>query len=378
MMQIVLAPNAFKECLSAPAVADAMAEGILRACPDAEIIKVPLADGGDGTTEALVSARSGRYVDLQASDPLMRPVPVRYGLIDDDRVAVMEMAEASGLWRLQEDEKNPSLTTTFGTGEMMRDALDREVSTIIIGIGGSATTDCGIGMAAALGYRFLNRQGIEILPVGGEMREVAKIDDSNVHPKLKETTIYVACDVTNPLLGPEGAAAVYGPQKGATPEMVLQLEEGLTTIAKRLYEWNGSSLAEIPGSGAAGGLGAGLLGFCGAELHPGFHLVANYARLDDALQGADLVITGEGKIDQSTRFGKVPAGVGNRAKRFGIPVIALAGGIFGDITPLYEEGIVAVFPITQQPVILPEAIRSAKEFLAKTAEQVMRLWLYRR
>ncbi|RJP22069.1 MAG: glycerate kinase [Candidatus Omnitrophota bacterium] len=374
-MQIVLAPNAFKECLSAPAVADAMEEGILRIPADIRTVKVPLADGGDGTTDALVSARNGVFVELTVHDPLMRPVTARYGLIDDGETAVMEMAQASGLWRLREEEKNPLLTSTFGAGEMMRDALDRGVSAIIVGIGGSATTDAGIGMAAALGYRLLDGQNREIDPTGGNMQELAGIDDTYAHPHLKKIKIHVACDVANPLLGPNGAAPVYGPQKGATPEMIFQLEDGLATVARHLQAYNRRFRPEMPGGGAAGGLGAGLVGFCCAELRSGFDLIADYARLDDALADADLALTGEGKIDHSTRFGKVPAGVGQRAKKHNIPAVALAGGIFGDVSSLYEEGISALFSITPAPISLAEAIGRARVLIAQTSEQVIRLWL---
>ncbi len=374
-MRIVLAPNAYKECLAAPAVTESMAEGILRVAPEAQVIQVPLADGGDGTVDALVSARKGKYAKIPVHDPLMRTVSAQYGLIDDEQTAVIEMAAASGLWRLKENEKNPLKTTTFGTGEMIRDALDRQVSTIIIGIGGSATTDAGIGVAAALGYRLLDVDGKEIEPAGKDMVRLAHIDDTSVHPRLKDTEVLVACDVKNTLLGPEGAAPVYGPQKGATPEMVVQLEKGLETVAAQLETYQGESISEMPGGGAAGGLGAGLVGFCNAQLRSGFDLIADYAHLDEALSGADLVITGEGKIDASTRFGKVPAGVGKRAKKYSVPVVALAGGLFGEISSLYEEGINALFSIVPGPLMLTEAISRARELIANTAEQVIRLWL---
>ncbi|MFB3786001.1 MAG: glycerate kinase [bacterium] len=373
-MRLVIAPNAFKECLSAPEVAKAMAAGARKATPDLEIIEVPLADGGDGTTEALVSARQGRLVEITARDPLMRPVAARYGLIDEDRTAVIEMAAASGLWHLQEHEKNPMRTTTYGTGEMIRDALDRGVDTLIVGIGGSATTDAGLGMAAALGYRLLDRHGNEIEPVGGSMASLASIDSSQVHPRLRRVKMRVASDVNNPLLGPQGAAPVYGPQKGATPDMIRELEMGLANVARCWDKDFGVHIGNQPGGGAAGGLGAGLVAFCGAEIRSGLDLIADYAGLDEALRGASLALTGEGKIDASTRFGKVPAGVARRAEKQGVPVVALAGHLAGDVRSLLSDSLIALFSITPGPMALQEAMASTKENLERTAEQVVRLW----
>jgi len=376
-MRIVIAPNAFKECLSAPDVAEAIAQGVKCACTEAEIIKVPLADGGDGTAEALVAARGGRMVEMTASDPLMRPVDVQYGLFDDGKAAVIEMAIASGLWRLNEDEKNPLKTTTSGTGEMIRDALERGVRTMVVGIGGSATTDAGIGMANALGYKFLDANGNTLPPTGESMNAVTHIDSSNVHPAVSEATFLVASDVTNPLLGVEGAASVYGPQKGATPDMVETLEQGLSNIEKRWYEDMGVRIGDMPGGGAAGGLGAGLAAFCGAEIRSGFDLVADYAKLDEALDGASLVITGEGKIDASTQFGKVPAGVVKRAKMKCVPVIGLAGAVSSSSASLESQGMMAVFSIVPGPIDLQEAMNRAEEFLQQTTKQVINIWRYK-
>jgi glycerate 2-kinase len=376
-MRIVIAPNAFKECLSAPDVAEAIAQGVKCSCPDAEIIKVPLADGGDGTAEALVAARGGQMINMTASDPLMRPVDVQYGLFDNGQAAVIEMAIASGLWRLNDDEKNPLKTTTYGTGEMIRDALERGVRTMVVGIGGSATTDAGIGMANALGYKFLDANGNTLPPTGESMNAVTHIDSSNVHPAVSEATFLVASDVTNPLLGVEGAALVYGPQKGATPDMVETLEQGLSNIEKRWYEDMGVRIGDMPGGGAAGGLGAGLAAFCGAEIRSGFDLVADYAKLDDALDGASLVITGEGKIDASTQFGKVPAGVVKRAKMKCVPVIGLAGAVSSSSASLESQGMMAVFSIVPGPIDLQEAMNRAEEFLQQTTKQVINIWRYK-
>ncbi len=374
-MKIIAAPNAFKECLSAPDVASAIAQGALNIVNDLEVVCIPLADGGDGTTEALVAARDGSYMEIEVSDPLFRKVSAQYGLIDDGQTAVMEMAAASGLWRLAIEEKNPMRTSTFGTGEMIRDALDRNVETIIIGIGGSATTDAGIGMAQALGYELLDSENQPIEATGEGMNQLKKINSTHLHPRLKQVKIYVACDVNNPLLGPEGAAPVYGPQKGATPEVVKILEDGLANVADCWIRDLNVSVHEYPGSGAAGGLGAGLMAFCGAELRSGFDLIADYAQLDHALEGASLAITGEGKIDGSTQFGKVPVGVARRAKQMNVPAIALAGSISGEVASLYEEGICALFSIVPGPVTLDEALDQAELNIKRTTEQVIRLWL---
>lgn len=374
MTRIVISPNAFKESISAPAAADAIAQGVLRVLPKAEIMCVPIADGGDGTAESILAARDGRWVELEVHDPLMRPVQSRYGLIDDGRTAVIEMAEASGLRLLETCERNPMKTSTFGTGELLRDALERGCKTIIMGIGGSATVDGGLGMAAALGFGLFDSTGNEIEANGGGLQALARIDAQNVHPKLQEITILIASDVTNPLSGPEGAAAVFGPQKGATPNMVESLDVGLMNAAKRWRETFGIDVAQLPGAGAAGGLGAGLAAFCGAEIRSGFDLVADTVKLDDALQGAHLVITGEGKIDEQTQYGKAPAGVAARAKRFGIPVIGLAGSLSGDLSALYTIGMTALFTIVSGPTSLEDAMANAKTLLADASEQVVRLW----
>jgi glycerate 2-kinase len=376
-LNVVIAPNAFKECLSACSVAQAIKKGVKKACPEAETVLIPVADGGDGTCEALVAARKGIYREINVNDPLMRPLYVKYGFIDDGKTAVMEMASASGLWILSEDEKNPLHTTTFGTGEMIRDALEQGVETIIIGIGGSATVDGGIGMASALGYRLLDENGNDIHPTGQALNSIRNIDSAHVHPRLKAVRIEVACDVTNPLLGPQGAVAVYAPQKGAAAESLPILEEGLSCLAECWKRDCGVDIQELPGAGAAGGLGAGLVAFCGANLRPGFDLVAEYALLDEWLKQADLVITGEGKIDESTSFGKVPVGVGRHAKLLGVPAVVLAGSVSGDLSPLYQEGIAAVFSIASGPMRLEESMQRAKELLENTAEQTVRLWLSR-
>ncbi len=374
-MTIVLAPNAFKECLSAIEVATAIEQGIRRVNQHTPVVKVPLADGGDGTTEALVAARQGTWVELEAHDPLMRPVQVQYGLIEDGRTAVMEMASVSGLWRLHDHEKNPLYTTTYGTGEMIADALQRGVDTIILGIGGSATNDAGLGMAQALGYQLFDEQDQPIEANGQGMLALHRIDTRGIHPRLHEVKIYVACDVTNPLLGPEGAAPVYAPQKGASPEMIPRLEEGLRNVSQCWQKDLDVNIGDSPGGGAAGGLGAGLLAFCNAQLRPGFELIASFAGLDQALTHATLIVTGEGKMDASTWFGKVPVGVAQKAQANNIPVIGLAGAITGERSLFQQKGFIAVFSIVPSPMSLEKAINTAKENIENTTEQVIRLWL---
>ncbi|MDP8246388.1 MAG: glycerate kinase [Candidatus Hinthialibacter antarcticus] len=374
MTRIVIAPNAFKESISAPAAAAAIAQGVLRVIPDAEVVCVPVADGGDGTAESVLAAREGKWREVKVHDPLMRPIQSRYGTIDDGRVAVIEMAEASGLRLLAPDERNPMKTSTFGAGELLRDALDRGCETIIMGIGGSATVDGGLGMASALGYGLLDSAGNPIEANGGGLQMLAHIVSQNVHPQLRKTKILIASDVTNPLVGPEGAAAVFGPQKGATPDMVDALDAGLVNAARCWRDAFGVDVAELPGAGAAGGLGAGLVAFCGAEIRSGFDLVADTVKLDDALQGAQLVITGEGKIDEQTQYGKAPAGVAARAKRFGVPAVGLAGSLSGDLSALYTNGMTALFSIVPGPMSLDDAMANAKTLLADASEQVVRLW----
>lgn len=374
-MNIVIAPNTFKECLSAPKVAQAIAEGVLSVKPDANCIKIPLADGGDGTVDAMVSSCNGEMIELTVNDPLMRPIKARYGIINDGTTAVIEMAEASGLRLLQEDEKNPLHTTTYGTGELMIDAITRGVTKIIIGIGGSATTDLGIGMAAALGYRFLDQSGEELKPIGESLNLIAKIDTSNVSQSIQSTEISVACDVKNPLVGKNGAAPVYGPQKGASPEIVKQLDDGLFNTANCMERDLSIRVHDTPGGGAAGGLGAGLLAFCNANIHSGFDLIADITQLEKHIKQASLVITGEGIIDQSTKYGKVPHGVARTAKKYNIPVVVLTGKIGQGISELHQDGITALFTIQDGPQSLEDSIHNAAELLSQITSQVLRLWL---
>jgi glycerate kinase len=373
-MKIVLAPNAFKEALSAREVCSAMEKGIRAAGYKGEIRAVPLADGGDGTIDALVAATGGGIRFVTAADPLGRPVAATFGLLGGGKTAVVEMAQASGLWRLTREERNPLRTSTKGTGELIRAAIEAGATTIIVGIGGSATVDGGVGMAEALGFRFLDSASNPVEANGGNLLKMNKIDQSCICSEIHRVGIRVACDVSSPLLGPQGAAKVFGPQKGATPEMVELLEKGLENLAHLWERDLGRSVANLPGAGAAGGLGAGLVAFCGAELVPGFDLVAEAAGLDGAMEGADLVFTGEGRVDQSTAYGKVPAGLARRAQAKKIPVVCLAGEVVGDMSELHKAGATAILSIVSGPTDRQTSIRETAKLLANTTEQVMRLW----
>jgi len=377
-VKIVIAPDSFKGCLSAAQVSEAIQAGICAANPDITCQKVPLADGGEGTVDALVHATDGRFVSAVVEGPLGEPVEAQFGILGDEETAVIEMAAASGLPLIPEEQRDPTRTTTYGTGQLIRAALDAGCRRLVVGIGGSATTDGGTGMAQALGARMLDSQGREITRVsGGKLSEVTAIDASELDPRIDECTMLVACDVDNPLLGPRGAAAVYGPQKGATPAQVEKLEAGLAHFAELLARDLGKSVAEVPGAGAAGGLGAGLLAFCDAQLQPGIDIVLDVVKLAKKAAGAELIITGEGRIDSQTAFGKAPIGALRIGQQLGIPVIAIGGSVASDASQLNEHGFVALFSCLQQPMSLSEAMhpQTARQMLKTTAEQITRLWL---
>ncbi len=382
-LTVLAAPNTYKESLTAMEACQAIGAGVRAACPRAEVRMAPLADGGDGTIQALVDATGGRLIQTEARDPLGRAVRAPIGRLGDEATFVVEMAQASGLWMLTPAERNPLKTSTVGTGDCLRAALDRGAKRILVGIGGSATNDGGAGMARALGYGLLDADG-EMLDGTGECLErVARIDASMADPRLQETEIVVMCDVDNPLTGPKGAASIYGPQKGATPEMVARLDRALKRFADIVARDLGRDILDIPGSGAAGGLGGGLVAFADGKLERGFATVAETVGLDRALRGADLVITGEGRLDGSTLHGKVPAGVALRAQTMGkatgkpIPVLAIAGSVEPGWEGLLEMGLTAAFGLTQGPVTLETAMAEAGTFLARTTEQAVRAFLAR-
>lgn len=373
-MKIVIAPDSFKGSLTARQAADAIERGVRRATPDVDIISIPMADGGEGTVRALVDATGGRLIPVRVTGPLGEPVAATYGILGDGTTAVIEMAEAAGL-HLVGAMPDPLHATTRGVGELILDALDHGAERIIVGLGGSATNDGGAGMAQALGIRLLDADGRD-LPVGGAaLADLDRIDCTGLDPRVTRTPIILASDVTNPLAGPDGASAVFGPQKGATPAMVEQLDQALSHYAAVIHRDTSRSVGIIPGSGAAGGLGAGFLAFTDATMRSGVDLVTETVGLKERAVGADYCFTGEGRIDGQTQYGKTPMGVA-RAVHEAAPachVIALAGSIGEDAEQLNALGFAAVFGIQPEAVSLQEALAGASRNLERTAEQVMRL-----
>lgn len=372
-MNILICPDKFKECLSAGNVAMHIREGIRKVLPEAECKLVPMADGGEGTVEAIVKATGGRIENVRVHDPLMRPINSFYGISGDGKTSVIEMAAASGMALIKADERNPLFTTTYGTGELIRHALKWGCSEIVLGIGGSATVDAGVGMAQALGVSFTDDTGWEVPPGGGKLGGIYKIDKTNLDPRLAHCNIYAACDVTNPLTGPQGAAHIYGPQKGATPDMVQLLEDNLKHLARVIRNQLHIEVEDIKGGGAAGGLGAGIVAFLGGELKPGFELISNVVKLEEWIQWADLVITGEGKMDFQTAFGKTPVGVAGMAGKINRPVIAFTGEISEKPEKFHDLGFTAVIPITDSPMTLEQSIANAGSLLENAGERAFRL-----
>lgn len=375
-MKIIIAPDSFKGSLTALEVCEAASRGIAAMGVSIETVSVPMADGGEGTVQSLVDATGGRLVSVRVSCPLGEEIEASYGLLGDGVTAVIEMAAASGLPLVPPGKCNPLYTTTYGTGQLLKAALDAGARKLIVGIGGSATTDGGLGMAAALGARLLDERGEEVAPTGSGLAELASIDLSDFDPRIASADIRVACDVDNPLYGPQGAAYVYGPQKGATPEVVEQLDLGLQRFAEVVARDLGVEVADMPGAGAAGGLGAGLVAFCGAHLEPGVKIVIDTVGLREKMQGCDLCLTGEGRIDFQTAFGKTPKGVADVAAEAGVPVVAFGGAVATD-APNLQEIFAATFSICNQPLSLEEAMRpeKASELIAFTAQQIVSCYL---
>ncbi|MFZ5967484.1 MAG: glycerate kinase [Bacillota bacterium] len=376
-MKIVIALDSFKGSLSSAEAAAAAEEGIEKAFRNrrVEVIKVPLADGGEGTVEALTVATGGKILCTTVTGPLGNTVDAFYGILGDGKTAVIEMAAASGLYLISKEERNPLKTTTYGTGDLIKEALEQGCREFIIGIGGSATNDGGAGMLQALGVRLLDEHGKDIARGGAALKQLNRIDISNLDPRIKETKITVACDVDNPLCGEKGASAVYGPQKGATEQMVKILDEALAHFAKVIRRDLGKDILHVPGAGAAGGLGGGLMAFLEAGLQPGIDLVIEKAQLKEKMKGADFVLTGEGKIDSQTVFGKAPIGVAKAAKECNIPVIGIAGAITDDGSIVHEHGIHALFSIMQYPMDVEHAMEKERAgfFVEKTVEEIFRL-----
>ncbi|HSS62244.1 MAG TPA: glycerate kinase [Candidatus Limnocylindrales bacterium] len=357
MLKVVVAPNAFKGTLTAPQAAAAIARGVREVFPDAEVVEIPVADGGDGTVEALVSAQRGEYRTAGVEGPLGEPIGARYGLIDAHRTAVVELATASGLTLIPKARRDPRRTSTYGFGQLLAAARREGVATIIAGIGGSATNDGGAGMAQALGYRLLDEKGRDLERGGAALARLARIDASGFDAGWTTVQVRVACDVDNPLTGRRGASAVYGPQKGADPETVRELDAALHRFAEVVERDLGRKVAELPGGGAAGGTGAGLVAFLDAMLEPGAPLVVAAAGLEAALIGADLVITGEGRADEQTAYGKAPGEVARRAAAKGVPVLLLAGSKGPGWEALHTLGVTSIVTLTEEGGDAQQTIR---------------------
>ena len=367
-MKILIAPDKFKGSLSAAAAAEAIAAGFRRAWPEAELSLLPIADGGEGFAETFCAALSGEWVATRALDPIGREVDARYVWMEAEKLAVIDMSEASGLWRLPKEELAPLRANTYGTGQLIRHATERGARKILVGLGGSATTDGGIGMAAALGYEFLTSDGEDLEAIPSNLLALIRIQTEGA---LELPEIIAACDVQNPLLGPRGTAVVFSPQKGASAKDIVALEEGLLNLADVVASDLGCDFRDTPGAGAAGGIAFGLLSFCGAKICSGFDLLAETLRLEERIAACDLVITGEGRIDGQTLEGKGPAGVAALARRHGKPVLAFAGSIADDSAVDSIFG--AHCAIIDEPVTLDAAMSRGAEFLARSAARAARL-----
>ncbi len=372
-MKIVIAPDSYKGSIYASDAARAMADGVRRVLPDAEVVLVPVADGGDGTLETLVETSGGRIINSDVTGPLGETVSAEWGAMGDGVTAVAEMARTSGLALVSLEDRDPLNATTYGLGQVILEALEAGYRRFILGIGGSATNDAGAGMAQALGVRLLDADGAELPPGGAALARLDRIDASGLDPRAAEAEFEVACDVNNPLTGPEGASAVYGPQKGATPEMVEQLDAALGNFATVVKRDLGADVNDVPGSGAAGGLGGGIMAFLGGRLRPGVDIVLDTVDLASRLDGADLIITGEGCMDFQTVYNKAPIGVARLAGERGIPVIGVSGSLGSGFTDVHEHGIAAAVAITHAPMTLDEASDRVAELIASATEQALRL-----
>lgn len=373
-MKIIIAPDSFKESLTAMQVAEAIEQGFSEIFPQAEYIKLPMADGGEGTVESMVAATGGELVNVEVTGPLGAPVKAFYGWMGDGETAVIEMAAASGLHLVAPEQRNPLITTSYGTGELILAALNHGARKIILGIGGSATNDGGAGMMQVLGVQLSDQQGKALTVGGAALVQLVDIDLSQLDDRLAQTDILVACDVDNPLCGAKGASAVFGPQKGATPERVQQLDAALQHYGEKIEQVTGKSVINVAGAGAAGGMGAALFGLLNARLQPGIEIVTEALKLAAAVQEADLVITGEGRIDSQTIYGKTPVGVARVAKRFDIPVIAIAGSMAPDYEVVHQHGLDAVFSVLNHIQTLPEALEEASDNIRITARNVAAVW----
>jgi len=367
-LNILISSGAFKHCLDAKQVGVAITRGLERTVINAKFRNLPIADGGNGTLDAWL-ALGGKRITVSAHNPLMRPIETEYGILPDGKTAVIEMALISGIELISDNELNPMETTTYGTGELLKHALNQGISRIIIGMGGSATTDGGAGALQALGVELLDASGNSV-PVGGKgLSQVQSIDTSNLDPRWQEIEIIIASDVDNPLLGDKGAAAVFGPQKGATPTMVNDLDKGLSHLFTLIAE-NYKDVRNVAGSGAAGGLSAGLLAFLNARIESGIDLLFQYNDFETYVKDADLVITGEGRMDSQTVHGKGPIGVARLAQQYDVPSVAFVGGLAVDDMILHEEGLSLVLPIVNQPMTLQDALKNGESLIEQTATRL--------
>ncbi|QET98731.1 glycerate kinase [Providencia stuartii] len=372
-MKIIIAPDSFKESMSAESAADAVKQGFQAVFPDATFLSLPIADGGEGTVDALIAAASGERVSVEVFDPLNKPITAAYGLLHQGTTAAIEMAAASGLMLVPPKERNPMLTSSYGTGQLIKDALDKGVQQIILGIGGSATVDGGVGMLQALGAVFYDEQQQRLGQGGEVLNKIASIDISGLDPRLKDCDIDVACDVDNPLVGERGAATVFGPQKGATPEMVAMLERGLNQLANVIKSTTGIDYRHLAVGGAAGGISVAAAAFLGAQLKPGIDIVIQAVDLEKEMMDADLVIVGEGSMDGQTAGGKAPIGVAKVAAKYYVPVIALSGVLGKGVDALHQEGIDAFFSILPRLCALDEALNEGAINLQQTAYNVAKV-----
>jgi glycerate 2-kinase len=374
-LTVVIAPSGFKESLSAQEAADFIGKGVLRALPGSRILKAPMADGGEGFTAALIDATDGEIFPVKVTGPVGQPVDSFFGILGDrkEKTGVIEMAAAAGLRLVPRDQRNPMLTTSYGVGQLIEAALNAGCTRILLGCGDSGINDGGAGMVQALGAQLLDEEGKEIGPGGGELSRLHRIDLSRLDPRLRYTRLDAAVNWHNVLLGERGVARVFGPQKGATPSQVVQLEAGLQRYATMIRMTTGARVGMMPGGGASGGLGAAFAGIMGGTLHPRYDIVMQYLELDSLLAEADLVITAEGSIDGQTPFGKVPAEVAGRAKKLGLPVIALAGTVGKGSRANFDAGIDAFASILRRPCSLDEAIENAEKLLTRAAEDAIRM-----
>ena len=372
-MKIVIAPQAFKGSLSALNVANAVQKGVRRIFPDAQILTCPVADGGDGTLETLVESSGGKIIETNVADPTGKPIVAQWGAMGDGNTAVIEMARTSGLALLTLEERDPLNATTYGLGEIIVSALNKGFRKFIVGIGGSATNDAGAGMAQALGIRLMDREGRNLVFGGAALQNLSVIDTSSIDQRVLESNFQIACDVNNPLTGPEGASAVYGPQKGATEENVRQLDSALGVFAEVTKRDLGKDISNLEGAGAAGGLGAGMIAFVEGHLRAGVDIVLDTVNLAEKLESADLVITGEGSIDFQTVYNKAPIGVARMAKARGIPTIGISGMLGKNYQIVHNHGIDAALSIANGPISLEESLQNAPSLISEAVEESLRL-----